>query len=143
MAETMTALEALQRYAEAAPDGEIAMWWLSMDSVQRKGWVRLMEEPANGDTTPEWSLVRRRETLAIIVAVRALSVREEQVRRDALVEGARWGLKEARAMATLTRCIMRPGSYCAHDRCTTIDRCDSAIAAIDPAAILEREKGKK
>jgi len=136
MAETMTALEALQRYAEAAPDNEIAKWWSGMDSIQRNGWVRLMEEPANGDTTPEWSLVRRLETLSIVAAVRALSAREEQVRRTALVEGARWGLQEARARCTKASLSLRNGGAINAVRTVAGD-----ITSVNPTAILGREKG--
>ena len=54
--------------------------------------------------------------------VRALAAREEQVRREALVEGARWALGQARDVA---------------------DEAREAIDEIDPAAILESEKGTK
>jgi len=62
---------------------------------------------------------------------RALSAREEQVRRTALVEGARWAVSEA---------VERAKARWMDDG--TAQLVTSDIQNIDPAAILEREKVK-
>jgi len=112
MAATMTALEACpfcgnDKSRQMNGDDDITLcgiaplWFVSCPQCGATG-------PSDREQTPAlkaWN-------------TRALSAREEQVRRTALVEGARWALKEARPFG------------------------GTGIDAIDPAAILEREKVK-
>jgi hypothetical protein len=105
MAATMTALEACPFCGE------------SHDLHIQYGWPIVCKRcGAKGGHS--WNWMTWTQELAVKAwNVRALSAREEQVRRGALVEGARWALKEARPFG------------------------GTGIDDIDPAA-LEREKGK-
>jgi len=129
MAATMTALEALDQYAALAPDSQVAKWWTGLAEYRKKQAVEsteaVLSKPSLWGKHPAVAMT----CAGIVQAVRALSARDAQIRREALVEGARWAIGRA-ADAVAKACDEQGESNWPA----------GVVAAIDPAAILEREK---
>jgi hypothetical protein len=144
MAETMTAPEALQRFIEAAPDSEFAQWWATLHPDSQTIHAERYDNPRPFRGLGDDGHIQIGIGAGIVAAVRALSAREEQVRREALVEGARWGLGKSIDELRLGICAQtKEGKPCDHEACSGRLLHIVRLDAVDPAAILEREKVKK